>query len=174
MWHSYLTWYMSLPYIIKLSHTVWKLWAAQDFSFRGHKNIMNKVRVVSLACDMLIHAYRSLSMPVPNIIKIYQIIEKLWSAQEFGWEICSGEIIKKKNKARFVLLVCDTPTWLDISPYQILSNYLKQYEIYSLHKISFSGEITTKKKVIVDLLHTTPHLVLIYASTKYYQNILNY
>ena len=38
---------MSLPNIFK-SQTVWELWPAQVFSFRGHK----KVRVVSLARDM--------------------------------------------------------------------------------------------------------------------------
>ena len=43
---------MSLPSIIKLSQTVWELWPAQDLGFRGHKYIMEKVRVVSLACDM--------------------------------------------------------------------------------------------------------------------------
>ena len=37
MRHSYLTWYMSLPYIINLPQTVWELWLAQDFCFRGDK-----------------------------------------------------------------------------------------------------------------------------------------
>ena len=37
------------------------------------------------------HAYLPLSMPLPNIIKLFQTIYKLWSAQEFGLEIHSGE-----------------------------------------------------------------------------------
>ena len=36
MWHFYMTWYMSLPNIFKLFQTVWELWPAQDFGFRGH------------------------------------------------------------------------------------------------------------------------------------------
>ena len=32
------------------------------------------------------------------IIKIFQTIKKLWSAQEFGLEIRSGEITKKRTK----------------------------------------------------------------------------
>ena len=39
MWHSYLTWYMSPSNIIKLSQTVWELWPAQNFGFRGDKYI---------------------------------------------------------------------------------------------------------------------------------------
>ena len=38
-------------------------------------------------------------------------IKKLWSAQEFGLEICSG-VITRKNKARVVLLAYDTPNFL--------------------------------------------------------------
>ena len=49
MWHSYLTWYMALPYLIKLSQIVWALWPAQDFCFRGDNYINKKVRVLSLA-----------------------------------------------------------------------------------------------------------------------------
>ena len=38
---------MPLPNIMKLSQTVWELWAAEAFGFRGD----NKVRVVTLARD---------------------------------------------------------------------------------------------------------------------------
>ena len=41
---------------------------------------------------------------IPNIIKLFQIIKKLLSAQEFGLEICSGETTREKNIA---LLLCD-------------------------------------------------------------------
>ena len=57
-------------------------------------------------------------MHVPNIIRIFQTIKKLQSAQKFSLEICSGEITRKrtnlfremykrKNKTRVVLLACD-------------------------------------------------------------------
>ena len=42
-----------------------------------------------------------------------------------------------------VLLACDTLTWPDICPHQILSNYLKQYGSYGLYKILVSGEVST-------------------------------
>ena len=44
---------------------------------------------------------------------------------------------------RVVSLARDTPADPPLYPYQILSNYLKQYGSYGLHKISASGEITT-------------------------------
>ena len=47
------------------------------------------------------------------------------------------------NKVRAVSLACDTLTSPPLHPYQILSNYLKQYGSYSLHKILASGEVTT-------------------------------
>ena len=47
------------------------------------------------------------------------------------------------NKVRVVSLARDMPTGPPLHPYEILSNYLKQYGSYGLHKISASGEITT-------------------------------
>ena len=47
MRHAYWSSSSSLPNIIKLSQTVWELWPAQDFGFRGDNYIMKTVRVVS-------------------------------------------------------------------------------------------------------------------------------
>ena len=51
--------------MIKLPQTVWELWPAEDFSFRGDNYILKSVRVVSLACDMptgpALHSYQILS-----------------------------------------------------------------------------------------------------------------
>ena len=47
------------------------------------------------------------------------------------------------NDVKVVSLGSDIPTGPPIHPYQILSNNLKQYGSYGLHKISVSGEITT-------------------------------
>ena len=52
-------------------------------------------------------------------------------------------------------------------PYQILSNYLKQYENYGLHNVLVSGQIMHNE----DSESCVLALVLIYVSTKYYQNI---
>ena len=54
---------------------------------------MKKVRVVFLAYDT-----PSGSMPLPNIIRIFQTIKKLQSAEEFGLEICSGETTRKRTE----------------------------------------------------------------------------
>ena len=105
MWHSYLTYYMSHQNI-KLSQAVCELWPAQDSCVREDKYITKSEKC--LAC--MRHAYWSLSMTLSNIIKIFQTIKKIWSAHEFGLEIDIGEIVRKQNKARVVLLACDTPS----------------------------------------------------------------
>ena len=52
------------------------------------------------------------------------------------------------NKVRVVSFARDMPTGPFLHPYQILSNYLKQYGSYGLHKISASGEITKTARVV--------------------------
>ena len=47
------------------------------------------------------------------------------------------------NDVRIISLMHDTPTGPPLYLYQTLSNYLKQYGSYGLHKISASGKITT-------------------------------
>ena len=63
--HTYWSSSSSLPNIIKLSQTVWELWPAQDFGFRGDNYITKTVRVVPLACNIstgpLLHFYQTLS-----------------------------------------------------------------------------------------------------------------
>ena len=64
-------------------------------------------------------------MPVPNIIKIFQTIEKLWSTQEFGLEICSGQITRKKTKQKLSFLhetLLLDPIYVPMKYYQIISN----------------------------------------------------
>ena len=54
-----------------------------DFGFRNDKYI-----TTSESCHSCMgHAYWFLFMPLPIIIKIFQTIVKLLSAQEFGFEI---------------------------------------------------------------------------------------
>ena len=59
MLHTYLTLYMSLSKIIKLSQTIWELWPAQDFGIRGDKYIMEKVRVSLKMMCLLVLTYAS-------------------------------------------------------------------------------------------------------------------
>ena len=67
MRHTYWSSSSSLPNIIILPQTVWELWPAQDFGFRGDNYITKKVRVVSLAWDMP-------TGPPLHPTKYYQII----------------------------------------------------------------------------------------------------
>ena len=55
----------------------------------------------------------------------------------------SGKITTITKKLRVVFLARNTSPGPPLHPYQILSNCLKQYGTYGLHKITASGEITT-------------------------------
>ena len=89
---------MSLPKIIKISQTVWEVWPAQDNGFRGDKYKMKKVKLLLHTTSLLVP--RSLT----NIIKILKTF-KLWSAQEFGLEIRSEKITRKRTKQELSLHV---------------------------------------------------------------------
>ena len=66
-------------------------------------------------------------MPLPNIIKIFQTIKKLLSAQTFGLEIYSGDFTRKRTKQELSFL--HAPTSPDI------------YIGLEIH----SGEVTSKQ-----------------------------
>ena len=101
----------------------------------------NKERESCFSC--MGHTYWSSSSFLPNFIKICLSVSKLWSVQgciSNFYLVGDNYIIKKP---RVVSLVRDTTTGPPLHPYQILSNNLKQYWSYGLHKISASGPITT-------------------------------
>ena len=63
-------------------------------------------------------------MPLPSI-KIFQTIKKLWSAQEFGLEIHSGEITRKRTEQELPFFHATLLLELNYVPtifYQITSN----------------------------------------------------
>ena len=66
MLHTFLTWYMPLPKIIKVSQTVWELWPAPDFGIRGDKYIIEKVRVLLNTTCLLVLIYASSTYFKPN------------------------------------------------------------------------------------------------------------
>ena len=107
---------------------------AQDFRFRGNNYITKSDNYQS--CTQ--HTYWSSSSFLTNIIKLCLRVSKLWPAQDFRFR---GDNYTT-NKVRVVPLTCNTPTGPPLHPYQILSNYLKQYGTYGLHKILASGDIT--------------------------------
>ena len=81
-------------------------------------------------------------MPLPNIIKIFQTIKKLWSAQKFGLDICSGEITRKRTKQELSFLhetLLHELIYVPTQYFQIISNSMG----YGLHKILASGDIST-------------------------------
>ena len=81
------------------------------------------------------HAYCSIPMPLPNIIKITKGI-KVMERTRFWLQ-------GMKKKLRVVSLAYDMPTGPPLHLYLISQYYLKQYGSYGLHKISASGETTT-------------------------------
>ena len=87
-----------------------------NFCFRGDNYITNKVRVVSLACDM----------PTSPPLHPYQILSNyLKQDGSYGLHkiLASGEIIIKQ-RWRVLSLACDTPTGPPLHSYQILSKYV--------------------------------------------------
>ena len=107
MWHSYLTWYMSPPNIIKLSQTVWELWPAQDFGFRGDKYVKQEL--------FFLHAPLLLDLIyVPT--KYYQIFSN--SVGVMRKILTRGDKYMTK-KVRVVSLAPYTPTGPPLYLYQI-------------------------------------------------------
>ena len=78
-------------------------------------------------------------MFLPYIIKLSQTVQELWPAQDVYFR---GDNYTMK-KVRVVFLIFDMSTGPPFHPYQILSNYLKQYGSNGLHKPEASGVITT-------------------------------
>ena len=99
MRHAYWSSSSSLPNIIKLSQTVWELWPAQDFGFRGDNYITKKCHSCTL------HTYWFSFLFLLNIIKICLRVSKLWPAQDFRFR----EDNYTTNKVRAVVsLACHT------------------------------------------------------------------
>ena len=123
MWHAYLTWYTSLPNIIKPSQLVWVLWPTQDFGFRGDKYITKKMRIVSPVTTpllVLIYVFTGYYQNISNLLESYGV------HKNFCLEICSGAIPRKLTStkqelsfwhATFLLALVHVPT----KYYQIIS-----------------------------------------------------
>ena len=85
---------MSLSNILKLSQTGWVI-ACIRFPY-------NEESESCLSC--MRHPFCPLSMTLPNIIRIFQTIQKLQSAQNFSLEICSGERTRKRTEQELSFL----------------------------------------------------------------------
>ena len=83
---AYLSSSSSLQNIIKLSQTVWELWPAQDFGFKGDNYRTKIMRVVYLACDTPTGPLYIPTKYYQNMSKIIKVIEctrmRIWTD---GW-----------------------------------------------------------------------------------------
>ena len=165
MWHAYLTWYMSLPKIIKLSQTVWELWSAQDFGIRGDEYIMGKGRVLLNTTCLLVLIYAS--------TKYYQNISNPHT-QEFGVEIHSREVTRKQTQQwlSFLQVTCLLVFIYMPLQYKIFQTIKKSLSAQGFGLEIYSVECRRKRtKQELSFLHVTLLLDLIYIPPKYYQII---
>ena len=111
-------------------------------------------------------------MPLPNIIKIFQTIKKLWSAQEFGIEIHSGEITRKRIEQELSFLhatllldlICIPTYFVKLSQivwelwpaqdfYFRVANYIRK----KVSVVSLARDIKVKKDCLLKQKHTENH-----------------
>ena len=113
--------------------------APTDFDFREDKVLHNEDSESCLSCTQ--HTYWSSSSFLPNIIKNISKGIKVMERTRISTDFCfRGDNYIKK--VRVVSLTHDMHTVPPLHPDQLLSNYLKQYGSYDLHKVSASREIT--------------------------------
>ena len=110
--------------------------ACTRFCFRGDNYITKKLRIVSLARSTSTGPSLYSCQILSNYVSGYQSYGAL---KDVSMDFCFRRDNYKSKQVRVVSL--DTPTGPSLYPYQILSNYLKQYGSYSLHKILASGKI---------------------------------
>ena len=108
-------------------------------------NFIQKMLVTDVVTDKYIEEAQHLYN-----IKIFQNIKKLWSAQEFGLKICSGEITKKRPKQELSFLHATLLLYLIYVPtkyYQISQTVL---ELWPAQDFCFWEDKYITKKVRVD------------------------
>ena len=121
-----------------------ELWPAQDFSLGGD-NYITKTGLSLLHGTCLLVLLFISTKHYQNMSKGIKVMAcTRFPVQDFGFR---GDNYLT-NKVTVVSLAHDTPTG-PLHPYQILSNYLKQYGSYGLQKISASGEISFYQTVRV-------------------------
>ena len=111
---------------------------------------------------------------IHNICKYFEfvnseIIAKINACKGEG--TCCMFIGVKNQQSKVVLLACYTPSWPYICPYQKVSLSQTVWEWGPAQDFGIWRDNNGEVRV---LLNTTCLLVLIYASTKYYQNISNH
>ena len=112
--------------------------------------------------SITVKSSRTTELPLPNLIKIFQIIKKLWSAEDFGQEICSGEITRKTKQE---LSFWHATLLLDLI-YVPIKLFQSVWELWPAKDFSFRGDKYIMKKVRVVLLQVTCLLVLLFIPIK--------
>ena len=139
-------------------------------------NAKSKKRQSCHSCTR--HVVSFCSTTFPSIIKIFQRVFGLQSGHEINGlslsNITKGGSTKSK-KSRVVILVRDTLSGPVLHFCQVLSKYFKGYSSYKMYTIfcQIKQRVVTQKvrKAELSFLYPTGRLVLLYISTKYYQNI---
>ena len=136
---------MSLPNIFK-SQTVWELWPAQVFSFRGRK----KVRVVSLARDM------------PTGLCLYWILSKYFKPLRLmaHTRIKLGNLLrgngqKVQSKSFSSCMRYSYLTWYRSLP-NIIQSSQTVWKICPTKDFGFRGDKYKMKMKVVSLARDTP------------------
>ena len=145
---------MSLSNIIKLSQKVWS-YSLYKISISWKIAIYYKESESFLSFTR--HPFCTLSMPLPNIIRIFQTIKKLRNAQELSVEIRSGEITRKRTEQELSFLLATLLLYLIYVP--TIYYHLPQtvWELYSAQDFCFRGDNHIMKKVkVVSLARDTP------------------
>ena len=96
-----------------------------------------------------------------------QTVWELLPAQDFCFR--GDNYITKKM--RVVCLAWDMPTGPSLHFYQTLSKYVWVSKLWSAQDFGFRGDNCIMKKNELSPLHKTHLLVLLFISTKYYQNM---
>ena len=87
-------------------------------------------------------------------IKIFQNIKKLWSAQEFGLKICSGEITKKRTKQELSFLHATLLLDLIYVPTKYYQIAQKVLELWLAQDFCFWGDKYITKKELTHNVNT--------------------
>ena len=94
-------------------------------------------------------------MLLPNIINISETIKKLWSAEEFGLKIPSGEINRKSTEQELSLHATHLLNLIYVLPNIIKLSQIV-WELWPAQNFGFrGGKYTTKKVRVVSLVCDT-------------------
>ena len=148
---------------IKLSQTVWELWPANDFHFRGDNYITKTVRVVALARDTPTRPCLYFNQLLLNISKGINVMERTRIATDFCFR--GDNYIMKKVR---VVSLAYWPSSSSLPNIITLSQTI--WELWPVQDFGFKGD-NNITKIVLSLLHVTRLRALLFIFNRYYQNM---